>query len=169
MSQPIYFHGGKAGLNRGDRLVPSPPHVEDGCPICLARKDGRVCSVGEYRAWLRQFGVRAEPVLRQLVGVEDEAPMDPPSSRAAVYITTSREYATWYAARSGNGDVYQVRPLSMPEPTNEDHFPSFTVEAAEVVGVLRRRVFLTRTERRSIMHKWRKADRRAERQQLVAR
>jgi len=93
--------------------------------------------------------------------------MDPPSNRAAVYITMSRDYATWYAARSGNGDVYQVRPLSTPEPTNEDHFPSFTVEAAEIVSVLRRRVFLTRTERRSILHKWQKADRKAMKLKLL--
>jgi predicted secreted protein len=156
-------------LNIGDMLVPSPPHVEDGCPICEARKHGRVCTVGEYRFWLQQLGgPRAEKVLRMLAGVPFSAPMDPPSSKQAVYVTTSREYATWYAARSGNGDLYAVVPLSTPEPSEEDHFQSFTVASARVMSVLRRRVVLTRTERRAIEHKWRKADQRVDRERQQA-
>ena len=160
---PTFYHGGIAGLTVGDLLVPSAPHVEDGCPACEARRAGRVCTVGEYRRWLRQFGPRADAALRTLAGAADDAPFDPPSAEPAVYLTTDVRYATWYAACRGHGDVYQVRPLSTPIPSTEDHFPSFTVTSARVLAVVRRRVWLTRTERRDIQRRWRKADRRAER------
>lgn len=163
-----YFHGGKAGLQPGDRIIVAPPHVEDGCPICVAREHGRVCTVGMYRVWLRQFGAKAAPVLAQLAGAADDEPMDPPSAKAAVYITSSVEYATWYAARS-RGDLYEVGPIEPIEPSAEDHFSSWTCAAATVFRVLRRRVALTRTERRQILHKWRKADRRALRAKTEAR
>jgi hypothetical protein len=155
-----YYHGGKAGLEAGDRLVPAPAHVEDGCPICEAKKVGRVCTVGEYRRWLRQFGAKAAPVLAKLASAPDHEVIDPPRAQAdAVYITSSVEYATWYAARS-RGDLYQVEPIGPAQETAEDSFPSWTCREARVVRVLRRAVVLTRTERRRIEHLWRKADRR---------
>lgn len=161
---PMFYHGGKPGLKVGDVLVPSTPHIEDGCPICEAKKRGMVCTVGEYRRWLMQFGPAAAKVLRALADAPDDAPVDPPAAKQAVYITTDNNYATWYAARSGNGDLYEVAPLTTPERSPEDNFPSFTVESARVVRVIRRNVRLTRTERRVIEHQWKKADRRAERQ-----
>lgn len=161
-----FYHGGKADLEVGDMLVPSPPHVTDGCPICVARAAGRVCTVGEYRMWLRQFGARAWPILKKLQGASDDDPMDPPSAENAVDITTSEPYATWYAARS-HGDLYRVKPCSEPRRTTEDFFPSFTVESARVVAVIRRRVLLTRTERRRIEHLWKKAEQRRDKAQSV--
>lgn len=158
-----FFHGGKAGLGIGDRLVPAPPHVDDGCPICLARRQGRVFTVGEYRAWLLSIGgQQAERVLAMLEGAPDSAPVDPPSAKSAVYITTDREYALFYAARS-RGDLYEVRPCGAIERTTEDHFPSWTASEAVITAVLRRKVQLTRTERRRILHRWKKADARAAR------
>lgn len=100
----------------------------------------------------------------KLSGVPDSEVMDPPRAKAdAVYITTDIDYATWYAARSGAGDLYAVRPVGMPTPSTEDHFPTFTVESAHIVEVIRRGVRLTRAERRHIERKWKKADRKAER------
>jgi len=157
-----YFHGGISGLQVGDVLTPSAPHVDDGCPICEARKHGRICTVGEYKRWLQPFGARALPVLRALAGADDWEPVDPPSAKQAVYITTSLEYATWYAARS-RGDLYEVTPVGPAVPSPEVHFPSWTCDQARVVRVVRRGVRLTRTERRRIAHLWRKADRRTER------
>lgn len=159
MAKKLY-HGGKAGLNVGDLLVPSPPHQEDGCPICVARAAGRVCTVREYRAYARQFGARAEPVLRLLEGAPDDAPVDPPSAEKAVYITSSAEYATWYASRS-RGDLYRVQPIGPLKRSSEDLFESFTVSAARVVEVLRRGVRLSRKERRELEREWRKAEERA--------
>lgn len=156
-----YFHGGKAGLSIGDEVVPAPSHVEDGCPICEAKRDGRICTVGEYRAWLRQFGVRAERILRQLRDAPDWEALDPPRAAVdGVYITTSREYATWYAARSA-GDLYQVKPIGEVRRSPEDHFETVIASKAVVVGILRRTVTLTRTERRRIAHLWKKADAKA--------
>lgn len=157
-----FYHGGIAGLNAGDMLVPSPPHVSDGCPVCVARAGGRSLTVGEYRVWLRQFGDRALPILRQLRDAPDDAPMDPPSERDAVYFTSELDYATWYAARSC-GDLYQVEPVGPIEKSGTDHFPSFTAPAARVIRVIRRGVRLTRSDRRRIGREWEKADRRAER------
>lgn len=161
----MYYHGGKAGLSVGDILVPSPPHVQDDCPICVARAQGRVCSVGEYRAWLRQFGDRARPVLDQLRDVPDEAPMDPPSAKQAVYITTDRAYAQFYASRSGWGDLYRVEPIGPVAPSPEDHFPTWTCDRARVVAVLQRHVRLKRSERRLLMRRWKRADAAAERRE----
>lgn len=164
-----WFHGGKAGLSVGDLVVPAPAHVEDGCPICEAKREGRCCTVGEYRRWLRRFGQRAEPVLLKLSGVPDDELMDPPRAASdGVYLTSSLEYATWYAARSGHGDLYQVRPEGELKPSPEDHFPTVVAERAIVVAVLRRAVTLTRTERRRIEHAWKKADARVERQRRSA-
>lgn len=158
-----YFHGGISGLRPGERVVPAEPHVEDGCPICEAKKAGRACTVGEYRRWLRQFGPKAEAVLRQLGDASDFEVIDPPRAKSdAVYITASADYATWYAARS-RGDLYEVAPVGPVTASTEDHFPSWTCEAATILRVIRREVRLTRTERRRIAHQWKKADRRADR------
>jgi hypothetical protein len=155
-----YYHGGKAGLQPGDLVVPAPAHVEDGCPICEAKKYGRACTVGEYRRWLRQFGAKAAPVLAKLAGAPDYEFIDPPRAQTeAVYITASIKYATWYAARS-RGDLYEVEPIGQALLSPEDHFPSWTCREARVVRVLRQGVALTRTERRRIEHLWRKADQR---------
>lgn len=162
-----YFHGGKASLQIGDMLVPSPPHVDDGCPICVARREGRTVTVGAYRTWLQQFGDRAAPVLRHLADAPDDAPIDPPSQRDAVYITTDREYARFYAARS-RGDLYRVEPTGMPEASDEDHFASFTVPSARVVEVIERKVRLTRQDRRSLYRAWGKADRVAKQNGVIS-
>lgn len=170
MSDPLratlFFHGGKAGLDVGDLLVPSPPHGDDGCPVCEARKAGRVCTVGEFRRWLMQFGPRAEKALRMLADAAESDPMDPPSAEQAVYITTSQPYATWYAATRGHGDVYQVVPVGEAMRTSEDSFPAWTVKSARIVRVIRRGVHLTRTERREIERLWKKADARRDKARL---
>ncbi len=158
VSDAVYYHGGIAGLREGDLLVPSPPHVDDGCPICVARREGRVYTVGEYRLWLCQFGDRAVSVLRMLDGAHDAEPVDPPSAQDAVYITTDLGYARWYAARS-RGDLYQVEPGGDLHESIEDHFPSFTVSEARVVKILERSVRLDRKDRRAMFRRWGKADR----------
>jgi hypothetical protein len=157
------YHGGKSGLQPGDVVVPAPAHAEDGCPICEAKKHGRACTVGEYRRWLRQFGAKAAPVLARLQGARDDEVIDPPRAKAdRVYITSSLEYATWYAARS-RGDLYEVEAVGPVEVSAEDHFSTWTCASARIVRVERRDVRLTRTERRRIEVLWRKADRRADR------
>lgn len=154
-----YFHGGVAGLTPGDRLVPSPPPVvDDGCPICVARREGRACTVGEYRVWLEQFGDAASRVLAQLEGAPDDAPIDPPSAENAVYITEVHDYARWYAARS-QGDLYEVEPVGEITPSEEDPFPSWTVGEAIVLHVIERKVMLQRRDRRALNRAWAKADR----------
>jgi hypothetical protein len=161
-----YYHGGKAGLDRGDVLLPAPPHVTDGCPICVARAEGRTMRVGEYRRWLRRLGPKAAPVLASLEGADDWEPIDPPSGREAVYVTTDVNYATWYAARS-RGDLYRVQPIGDLAPSPEDHFPTWTVAEARVVEVVRRRVRLQRQERRALLRRWKKADAKAARRPLL--
>lgn len=153
----IYFHGGHAGLPIGGVLVPSAPHVTDGCPICVARAKGMTLTVGEYRAWARSIGPAAEPVLRQLAGEPDDAIIDPPSQEQAVYLTTDREYARFHAARS-EGDLYQVEPIGQIKPSTEDHFPSFVVQSAAVVKVIERGVKLRRRDRRHLLRRWGQAD-----------
>lgn len=163
-----FYHGGAPGLKPGDTLRPSPPHVEDGCPVCVARAEGRSLTVGEFKDWLRTQGPRALPVLWQLEDAPDGAPVDPPSATKAVYITSDPLYAAWYAARSGNGDLYRVKPLGLRTPSPEDHFPTWTVPAARVVEVVRRRVVLTERERRELDAAWRVADERAAMEQGAA-
>lgn len=154
----VYYHGGVPKLHVGDLVVPSPPHMTDGCYLCVARSEGRTVTVGEYRAVVQGYGVKGEALLRMLEGEPDDASMDPPNQRPGVYITTSTEYATWFAARSGHGDLYQVKPIGPMEASDEDHIPSFIVGSARVVKVLRRTVWLTRKERRHLQRMWTKAD-----------
>jgi hypothetical protein len=154
-----FYHGGIAGKHPGDDLVPASPHVEDGCPICRSRAAGRTLSVGEYRRWLVQHGDAALPILRALADADDDEPMDPPSKEQAVYLTTDRDYARWYAARSGNGDLYRVTPVGLMTKSAEDPFLSYTVDRARVLEVLERGVHLLRADRRAILKRWKKADR----------
>ena len=152
-----YYHGGIAGKRAGDILIPSPPHEVDGCPICVARAAGRICRVGEYRAWAAQFGERARPIMEALAGADDMEPIDPPSAKSAVYISTHQIYARWYAARS-QGDLYAVEPIGGVERSEEDPFPTWTCYRARVVRVIERRVTLTRKDRRKITKLWKRAD-----------
>jgi hypothetical protein len=151
------YHGGIAGLNAGDDLVPSPPVVTDNCPVCEARRAGRVYTVGAYRAWLKTMGERATPIIAMLADAPDDAPVDPPSGLDAVYVTTERDYARWYAARSG-GDLYRVEPAGTLTPSTEDPFESYTVPKARVVAVIERRVRLDRADRRALFRRWKRAD-----------
>jgi hypothetical protein len=155
----IYYHGGKAGLAEGDLLVPSDPQVEDGCPVCSARSEGEPFTVLQMRAWALSMGERGRPLLKSLEGAPSDGLVDPPTTREAVYITSSVQYATWYAARS-RGDLYRVEPLGELAPSPEDHFPTWTVDRARVIQVLRRGVFLQRRDRRRLEREWKKADRR---------
>jgi len=152
-----WYHGGISGMQIGDTLVPSPPHVEDGCPICVARAAGRVVTVGEYRAWLRRQGPSALPVLKMLSDAPDDAPIDPPTGKRAIYFTTDLAYARWYAARS-RGDLYEVRPVGAVERSREDAFPTWTAGTAVVSRVVERHVRLCRKDRREITRRWKKAD-----------
>jgi hypothetical protein len=149
-ARPRWNHGGVPGLRSGHRLIPSPPHVHDGCAVCAARAAGRSITAGEMRGWARTLPNAAD-VLQALDGAPDDLPIDPPAGRSAVYITTDALYATWYAARSA-GDHYEVRPIGDPV------FPSYTVPAAVIIGVLRRRVRLTPRERDMLLRRWREAD-----------
>jgi len=156
------YHGGATGLHPGDLLVPSEPHVEDGCPICEARAAGRIYTVGEYRDYmLRLYRLTGQTgvwnVLAALEGARDEQALDPPSLRAAVYVTSHELYATWYAARS-RGDLYAVKPLGRTEPSTEDHFPTWTCPRARIVRVVRRAVVLTSEERARLLEEWAEAD-----------
>lgn len=152
------FHGGIRGLNIGDELVPSPPVIVDDCPICIARSQGRTVTVGEYRDFLLPLGARARPVLAMLEGAPGNMPVDPPSQQLAVYLTSCREYARWYAARS-EGDLYCAVPLGDCEASTEDPFPTWTTPRAQIVEVIERRVHLRRKDRRALFHAWGKADR----------
>lgn len=161
-TSPVFFHGGVAGKRRGDVLIPSPPHKVCGCPICEARSDGRSMTVGEYRRWLARFGERARPVLNQLAGAADWEPIDPPRREQAVYVTTNRDYARWYAARS-RGGLYLVEPIGPIVPSVEDRVPSWTCQSARIVRVVEPRVRLTRKDRRAMMRVWKAADAKYER------
>ena len=154
-----YFHGGKAGLMCGEKLTPSESHIVDGCPVCTARAAGHTITVGEYRQWAEAMGYTA--LIEELADADPAAPVDPPSAQKGVYVTSSLEYATFYAARS-RGDLYRVTPLGRLVPSAEDHFaPSWVAKEAVVAEVLRRCVVLTRAERRHIKRLWQKADKKA--------
>lgn len=155
----MYYHGGKPGLGVGDSLIPSAPHVYDGCPICVARLEGRRYTFGEWRAWLATQGPKGQEVIRRIAEFPDDAEVDPPSRNEKVYITSDEEYATWYAARSGHGDLYQVVPVGELIQSEEDLFPTWMVDEAVIIAVIRRRVFLTRKNRRSLDRRWMRAER----------
>jgi len=154
------YHGGFSGLDPGERLVPSDPHVTDGCPICVARSQGRAFTVAQAREWARSMGDRGLPLLKMLADAPADAIVDAPSERRAVYVTSDLSYARWYAARS-RGDLYEVRVDGAMEPSGSDHFPAWTTEAAIVTRVIERNVRLKRRDRRELQRRWAKADRRA--------
>ncbi|MCZ1001132.1 hypothetical protein O1M63_28760 [Streptomyces mirabilis] len=129
-----YFHGGVPGLNPGDLIAPSPPHVVDGCKVCEARAQGLTAMVGGKA-------------------------VDPPTGRPdRVYITSDRDYARFYASRYWYGDLYTVEPVGELEASTEDPFPTWCVPAARVVSVYTRAVQLTRSQRRSLLRRWTEAD-----------
>ncbi len=123
------FHGGKPGLGPGDLLEPSEPHFLDDCPICQAKKAG------------------INSVFDPLTGSPDR-----------LYITADREYARFYASKYWRGDLYVVEPLSEPEPSREDHFPTWKVTAARIRTVYQRCVEMTNTQRRALYRRWYEAD-----------
>jgi hypothetical protein len=151
------FHGGIGGKRAGDILVPSEPHVVCDCPVCEARADGRVCTVAEYRIWAMSLGERGRPILELLRDAAPFEAVDPPSGKAAVYITTDLGYARWYAARS-QGDLYVVEPIGGVERSHEDPFPSWTCPSARVVRVVERRVRLDRRDRRHLHRRWKSTE-----------
>lgn len=154
-----YYHGGFPGLQPGDQIKPAPPHVEDGCPVCQARAEGRRYTIGEFREWLGGFGTpEARRALEMVKDADPREPVDPPSKPGRVYITNHHDYARWYAARS-RGDLYEVEPVGKIEESTEDHFPSWTSGAATVKRVVERRVVLDRRDRRKLMREWGKRDR----------
>jgi len=158
-AEKVWFHGGTSGKSVGDILTPHPPHITDGCPVCVARARGVTLSVGVYRRWLTTFGDRARPALDALAGAPDDAPVDPPSAESGVFLTTHEGYAAWFAARSGNGDLYEVVPIGQIRPSHADHFPSVIADAARIVRVVRREVRLLRAERRTLNREWAARDR----------
>ena len=130
MSDPIYFHGGMPGLTAGDLILPGSPNFVDGCKICDAHKAG------------------------------ESHEFDPLTKHAdRVYVTTDREYARFYASKYPRGDLYSVEPVGELVASEEDHFPSWTVAEARVVGVYDRYVRLTHKQRRTLLRRWERADR----------
>ncbi|MDX2645064.1 hypothetical protein PV341_16125 [Streptomyces sp. PA03-1a] len=126
-----YFHGGIPGLRPGDLLTPHEPNFVDGCPICTAKAAGQ------------------QPHVPGL-GI-----VDPLTERPdRVYLTSDREYARWYASLFPRGDLYVVEPVGDVEPSTEDLFPSWAVEAARVRTVYDRYVQLTRQQRRALNRRW---------------
>ena len=154
----VYYHGGVAKLAVGDLVKPNPPHLTDGCYLCVARSQGRTVTVGEYREVVRGYGQSGEAILRLLEDQDDNVSMDPPNQRPGVYMTQSVEYATYYAALRGHGDLYEVEPIGPMEASDEYHVPSFIVGSARVAKIIRRTVWLTRKERRHLHRTWAKAD-----------
>ena len=130
-----YFHGGIPGLKPGDLITPHAPNVVNGCGICAAKAAG------------------------QQPHVEGLGVVDPLTERTdRVYITTDRDYARFYASKYPRGDLYTVEPVGDPEPSTEDHFPTWTVPAARVRSVYTRYVQLTPGQRRSLLRRWTAAD-----------
>lgn len=130
MSDSRLWHGGVSGLRVGDILRPGHARKQhDGCPYCVARAKG-----------------------------ETVAGIDPPSAKQAVYITSDKEYARFYASLWGYGDLYVVEPIGPIEPSPEDHLPAWTCESARVVAVYQRAIQLTWTQRRALLRRWKVAD-----------
>ncbi|MFF6801060.1 hypothetical protein [Streptomyces sp. NPDC012616] len=130
-----YFHGGVVGLKPGDLVTPHQPAVVDDCPICVARAKGDTYTDEHGRT------------------------VDPPTGRPdRVYITTDREYARFYASKVWLGDLYVVEPVGELQESTEDPFPTWTCEAARVLSVYSRAVRLTPGQRRTLSHRWARAD-----------
>lgn len=133
----IVYHGGVPGLNPGDVLYPHPPNVVDGCAICVARAAGE--------DWRDASGNVVDPATRE----------------RAVYVTSDRRYARFYASRYPYGDLYRVRVGDDVPASAEDHWPTWCAPEAVVVSVLDRRVRLTDQERRALVRRWVRLDRAA--------
>lgn len=130
-----YFHGGAPGLRPGQLVIPSEPNFVDNCPICDAKKAGQ------------QPTVPGLGVVDPLTGHPDR-----------IYITTDRDYARFYASKHPRGDLYTVEPVGELVPSDEDHFPTWHVEAARVRHIYDRYVQLTPAQRRSLLRRWTAAD-----------
>ncbi|MGW4824642.1 hypothetical protein ACWEP4_38395 [Streptomyces sp. NPDC004227] len=129
------YHGGIPGVGPGDLIEPHPPAVVDGCRICEARAAGE------------------DPTVPGL-GVVDPATKHPDR----VYVTSDREYGRFHASKVWLGDLYQVEPVGDLRASTEDHWPSWTCEAALVVAVVSRAVRLTDRQRRTLLNKWERHD-----------
>lgn len=122
-----YFHGGAPGLRAGDLIAPR----HDGDSDHLV--DG--CPTCDARR----------------SGEQAESDNNDPSR---IYVTTSRSYATIYAAGYPDGAVYRVEPHD-PEPRLEDPEPSWSCTWATVLAVLDPLVRLTPKQTRSAIRKYR--------------
>ena len=114
MSPPIterLWHGGVPGLRPGDLITPGHHRLGiTGCPICAGRDAGNTNQI------------------------------DPPSRRPdKIYLTTSREYARFYAALS-RGDLYRVSPVGPVQRSAEDTIATYMASSARVVAVYARAV-----------------------------
>ena len=118
------FHGGVAGLNPGDRLLPGHQHLKlyDDCATCQAHARG------------------------------EHGPLEPDTPPDRVYATEDRQYARFYASKVGLGWLYRVRPVAELHPSTEDdpNLPTYWTTELEVVAVLERAVRLTWRERRRL-------------------
>lgn len=128
MTNGPLFHGGVAGLQPGELILPS--HAEHrfvtGCPDCEAHRRGDTGPTGD--------------------------PATPPEW---VYATEDRQYARWYASRAGKGWLYRVHLEGDIERSIEDpHFATWRARRAVVVSVLERAVVLTMKERRRLFLRW---------------
>lgn len=167
-----YYHGGVPGLAPGGRLVPAPPHVTDGCPVCVAREQGLSLTVGSYVEWLESLrptlpahkAATLDKALELMQGVPPMQPLDPATGQPdRVYVTTEVQYARWYAARYGFGDVYRVRPAQPVEAVvgEDSGWPTFVAPTATVLAVVERHVVMKRSERRAMLREWKARSRAA--------
>ena len=125
-----FFHGGVPGLKPGDILKPGHERKHhDGCPWCEAREQGE--------AYLG---------------------LDGPSQQPAVYATTNKLYAKFYASLYGRGDLYRVTPVGDAHRSDEDTIESYFAPQWRVESVLDRAVLLTNRERRRLNRQWEHAD-----------
>ena len=132
MSPPIterLWHGGVPGLRPGDLITPGHRRLGiTGCPICAGRDAGNTDQI------------------------------DPPSRHPdKIYLTTSREYARFYAALS-RGDLYRVSPVGPVQRSAEDTIATYMASSARVVAVYARAVTLTWSQRRALHREWKAAD-----------
>ena len=124
------YHGGIPGLTPGDRIEPAPnTRHREGCPICAARAEG------------------------QTLVIDGQAVDGPTGRHDAVYVTSDRLYAKFYASMAA-GDLYSVEPVGEVGLSPEDPMiESFTCAAATVDTVVERSVVLTEAELRRL---WRR-------------
>ncbi|WP_150112994.1 hypothetical protein [Streptomyces violaceusniger] len=124
------FHGGVAGLEAGQLILPHEPKYLDGCPDCEANRRGEATAI---------------------------SPLTQHQDR--VYVCSDALYARHYASKWVLGDLYRVRPVGLVEVSDEDRFATWKCEAAEVVAVVERAVRMTDAERRRLFRRWTVADR----------